>query len=390
MVKHFRTASRLKGISPSDIRRLFSLAQSIPGVISLGIGEPDFVPPPHVRDAAKQAFDEGKTHYMHTAGIPELRVALTKKTKRDYGLSYDPESEVLVTVGGTEAIFLALLTVINPGDEVLVPDPGFVCYRPSILMAEGVPVSMPLLEENSFTLNAEIVMPLITKKSRVIIINSPNNPTGSVFSHDDLAALARLAAEHDLIVISDEVYEKMTYDDAKHYCLPTFPSMRERTIVVNSFSKTYAMTGLRVGYAFGPKELIAPMKLTHQFTTACVSGPAQYAAISALEGPQNCVRDMVQEFKRRRRFLHARLNEIEGFSCGLPKGAFYMFPDIKEFEMSSKKFAAHLLNKAKVVTVPGSSFGERGEGYLRFSYATAHDKIEEALDRIEKAVKEFR
>jgi len=390
LVKHFKTAARLREISPSDIRRLFSLAQGIPGVISLGIGEPDFVPPPHARDAAKQAFDEGKTHYTPTTGVPELRVALMKKTKRDYGLSYDPESEVLVTIGGTEAIFLALLTVINPGDEVLVPDPGFVCYRPSILMAEGVPVSMPLLEENSFTLNAETVMSLITKKSRVIIINSPNNPTGSVFSHGDLAGLAKLAVEHDLIVISDEVYEKMTYDDAKHYCLATFPSMRERTIVVNSFSKTYAMTGLRVGYALGPKELIAPMMLAHQFITACVSGPAQYAAISALEGPQNCVRDMVQEFKRRRRFLHARLDEIEGFRCGLPEGAFYMFPSIQEFGMSSKKFAAHLLNRAKVVTVPGSSFGECGEGYLRFSYATAHDKIEEALDRIEKAVKGFR
>jgi len=389
-VKHFKTAARLREISPSDIRRLFSLAQGIPGVISLGIGEPDFVPPPHIRGAAKQAFDEGKTHYMPTTGIPELRVALMKKTKRDYGLSYDPESEVLITIGGTEAIFLAFLALTNPGDEVLVPDPGYVCYRPSILMAEGVPVSMPLLEENGFTLNAETVMSLITKKSRVIIINSPNNPTGSVFSRNDLAELAKLAVEHDLIVISDEVYEKMTYDGAKHYCLATFPGMRERTIVVNSFSKTYAMTGLRVGYVLGPKELIAPMMLAHQFITVCVSGPAQYAAISALEGSQNCVRDMVQEFKRRRRFLHARLNEIEGFRCGLPKGAFYMFPDIQEFEMSSKELADYLLESAKVVTVPGSAFGECGEGYLRFSYATAYDKIGEALDRIEKAVKEFR
>jgi aminotransferase len=390
LIKHSRTAARLREIRPSDIRRLFSLAQGIPGVISLGIGEPDFVPPPHVRDAAKQALDEGKTHYTPTPGIPELRVALMKKTKRDYGLSYDPESEVLVTIGGTEAIFLALLTLIDPVDEVLVPDPGFVCYRPSILMAEGVPVSMPVIEENNFTLNAETVMSLITKKSRVIIINSPNNPTGSVFSHDDLAGLAKLAVEHDLIVISDEVYEKMTYDDAKHYCLATFPGMRERTIVVNSFSKTYAMTGLRVGYALGPKELIAPMTLAHQFASACVNGPAQYAAASAIEGPQNCVRDMVQEFKRRRRLLHARLNEIEGFRCDLPKGAFYMFPSIREFEMSSKTFADYLLSRAKVVTVPGSSFGEFGEGYLRFSYATAYDKIEEALGRIEKAVKGFR
>jgi aspartate/methionine/tyrosine aminotransferase len=248
---------------------------------------------------------------------------------------------------------------------------------------------MPLLEKNSFTLNAETVMPLITDKSRVIIVNSPNNPTGSVLSYHDLAGLAKLAVERDLIVISDEVYEKIIYNRTRHHCLATFPNMHERTVVVNSFSKTYAMTGLRVGYALGPKNLIAQMTLAHQFTTACVSGPAQYAAISALKGPQGCVRDMVQEFKRRRKLIHARINEIEGFRCCLPKGAFYIYANIQGFGLSSGELADYLLDRARVLTVSGSAFGEYGEGYLRFSYASAYEKIEEALGRIEEAVNEF-
>ncbi|UCG45200.1 MAG: pyridoxal phosphate-dependent aminotransferase [Candidatus Bathyarchaeota archaeon] len=386
-MKRINKPERLQGIIPSDIRRLFSLAQSIPGVISLGIGEPDSLPPPHIRDAAKRALDEGQTHYMPTAGTLELRNALTEKARHDYHLQYDPTSEVLVTIGGTEAIFLALLTLIEPGDEVLIPNPGFVCYRPSVLMAGGIPVSMPLLEENNFTLNAETVMPLITDKSRVILINTPNNPTGSVFPYNDLAGLAKLAVERDLVVISDEVYEKITYDNSRHHCLATFPNMHERTVIVNSFSKTYAMTGLRVGYALGPESLITPMILAHQFITACVSGPAQYAAVAALNGPQDFVRDMVKEFERRRRLLHTRLNEIEGFKALLPKGAFYIFVDIRAFSRPSREFASYLLDKARVLTVAGSAFGEYGEGYLRLSYASAYEKIEEALDRVEETVK---
>jgi len=385
----FKIATRLSGIKPSGIRRLFDLAQGIPDVISLGLGKPDFVSPSHVLEAAKQAMNKGKTHYTPNAGIPELREGLVKKAKENYGLPYDPQSEVLVTAGGTEAIFLALTALVNPGDEVLVPDPGFVCYEPNVLLAGGVPVSMPQFEENDFKLNAEVVMPLITDRSRVMIMNSPNNPTGSVLSHDDLAGIAKLAVERDLIVISDEVYEKILYDNAKHYCLATFPRMRDRTIVVNSFSKTYAMTGFRVGYALGPKELIASMLKGHQYVTACANAPAQYAAVAALEGPQSFTENMVQEFDRRRRLLHSRLNEIEGFRCVLPKGAFYAFVNVKQFGASSEKFADYLFDKGKVVTVAGSSFGKHGEGYLRFSYATAYNKIKEALDRVEKAVKKF-
>jgi len=390
ILKRIETAARLRGIRPSGIRRMFALAQAVPGVISMGLGEPDFVPPPHVLERAKRALDEGKTHYTPNTGIPELREALAKKVTRDYGLSYDPESEILITVGGTEALFLGLHALINPGDEVLIPDPGFVCYESDVLMAGGVPVSTPQYEVKGFRLDAQDVMPLITDRSRVMIINSPNNPTGSVLSYDDMMRLAKLAVECDLIVISDEVYEKVVYDDARHYCLATFPGMRERTLIVNAFSKTYAMTGLRVGYALGPKELIASMVTMQQFAVACVDGSAQYAALAALEGPQDFVGDMVREFDRRRRLLHSRINEIKGFRAILPKGAFYMFPNIEGFGVPSQKFVEYLFNKGKVVTVPGSAFGKYGEGYLRFSYATAYNKIEEALDRIEKAVKVFK
>jgi len=390
LLKHFKIAERLHGMRPSGIRRMFTLAQGVPGIISMGLGEPDFTPPPHVLEGVKRALDEGKTHYTPNAGIPELLEALAKKTKKDYGLSYDPGSEILITVGGTEAIFLALLALINPGDEVLIPDPGFVCYEPGALMAGGIPVSMPILEGKDFRLDAHDVMPLITDRSRVMIVNSPHNPTGAVLSYDDIVGLAKLAVEHDLIVISDEVYEKIIYDGTQHYCLATFPKMRERTLVINSFSKTYAMPGLRVGCVFGPEEMISAMVRIQQFAVACVDGPTQYGAVSALEGPQDFVGNMVREFDRRRRLLHSRINEIEGFRSTLPKGAFYMFPNIKGFGVPSEKFVEYLLVKGKVVTVAGPAFGKYCEGYLRFSYATPYDKIEEALHRIEKVVKDVR
>jgi len=381
-----KKAERLENIKPSGIRRLFALTQNMPNLISLGLGEPDFTPPVHVLEAAKQAIIEGKTHYTPSNGIPELLEALAKKFTREYGLFYNPENEILVTVGATEAVFLALLAFINPGDEVLIPDPGFVCYEPAVLIAGGTPVSMPMLEDDGFKPDIETVTSLITEKSRVIILNFPNNPTGSILTYDELAELAKLAVEKDLIIISDEVYEKIIYDNAKHYCLATFPGMRERTIVVNSFSKTYAMTGFRVGYALGNEDLISPMLLTHQFTVACVDGPAQYAATAALEGPQKFVSEMISKFDKRRRLVYRRLGEIEGFNCFLPKGAFYAFPNIKLFKTTSADFSEFLLKEAKVAVTPGSSFGKYGENYLRFSFATSYEKINEALDRIEKAV----
>ena len=390
MVQDFKPAERLKRIKPSGIRRFFSLAEGMPDVISLSVGEPDFTPPKHALAAGWQAAKGGKTHYAPTNGIPELRESLAQKAYRDYGVHYDSNSEILITVGGTEAVFLALTGLLNPGDEVLIPNPGFVVYEPGVLLTGGVPVHVSLFEKNNFRPSIDDVTSLITDKSRVMVLNFPNNPTGATLSYDEVAALAKIAVERDLIVISDEVYEKIIYDNAKHYCLATFPEMRERTLVVNSFSKTYAMTGLRVGYVYGPKELISYAWLVHQYMVACVNSLAQHIALAALTGPQDFVKNMVTEFGRRRRLVYKRLNEIEGFNCTLPKGAFYVFPDIRSFGMSSEKFSEFLLKEAHVTVVPGSAFGTHGEGYIRISYATSYEQLEEALNRIEKAVKRLR
>ncbi len=386
----FEPAERLKSIKPSGIRRFFSLARGMPDVISLTLGEPDFAPPKHALDAGSRAAEEGSTHYTQTNGISDLREALAQKVHRDYGLHYDPQSEILVTVGGTEAIFLSLMSTINPGDEVLIPNPGFVLYEPSVRLAGGVPISVPLLEKNRFEPSINDVMSLITDRSRVIILNFPNNPTGAMLSYSEVAALAKIAVERDLIVISDEVYEKIIYDDTKHYCLATFPGMRERTLVVNSFSKTYAMTGLRVGYVCGPRDLISSAWLVHQYTVACVSSLAQHIALAALTGPQAFVQNMVGEFDKRRRLVNKRLTEIEGISCTPPKGAFYVFPNIEGFELSSEDFAQFLLREGRVTVVPGSAFGSYGEGHIRISYAAAYRHLEEAFERMEKAVKILR
>jgi aminotransferase len=374
----------LQELAPSGIRRFLAFAHK-PGFVNLGIGEPDFKPPPHVLEAARCALAEGRTHYAPSRGIPQLRDALSVKYRREYTLSYDPESEILVTVGATQAMSLALSALVNPGDEVLIPDPGFVCYKPAVMIAYGTPVSIPLHKRDGFRINVETVRSLITKKSRVVIVNSPSNPTGAVWTYAELRALARLAVEEDLVVLSDEVYEKITYDGVRHYCLAALPGMRERTIVVNSFSKTYAMTGLRVGFAVGPANLVSSMLLVQQFTAACVNGPAQYAAAAALEGSQAFVPEMVGELDRRRRFILRRLDELSGFECVQPKGAFYVFPDITEFRKSSEEFSRFLLKEAKVIVAPGSSFGNYGQGFGRLSYAASHENVAKALDGIEAA-----
>jgi aminotransferase len=387
LISQFTPAKRVKNLKPSGIRRFFQIAQETPDAINLSVGEPDFCPPRYALEAGWQAAKEGKTHYAPTNGIPELRKALAEKAYHEYGLKYDPDSEILITVGGTEAVFLALTALIDPGSEVLLPNPGFVLYQPSTFLTGGVPVSIPLLEANEFRPSIDDVTSLITKKSRVMILNFPNNPTGAILSHDEIAGLTELAVNHDMIVVCDEVYEKIIYDDARHNCLATFPKMPERTLIVNSFSKTYAMTGLRVGYVYGPKELISALWLVHQYTVACVDTLSQYVALAALTGPQNIVKDMVAEFDKRRLLVYKRLNEIEDINCSLPKGAFYVFPNIKKFGMSSEDFAEFLAKEAKVITVPGSAFGSHGEGYIRISYAASYRLLEEAMNRIEKAVK---
>ncbi len=390
MVSNFKPAERLKSVNPSGIRRFFALAQETPDCVNLSVGEPDFCPPLRVLNAGSKAGKCGKTHYEPTNGVFELRRALASKASRDYALRYDPHSEILVTVGGTEAIFAALYGLVNPGDEVLVPNPGFVLYEPCVRLAGGKPVPVPLREHTEFKMDPEDVTSLISDKSRVIILNYPNNPTGSVLSHEEIKDLCKIAVERDLIVISDEVYEKVIYDGARHYSPASLPGMRERTLVVNSFSKTYAMTGLRVGYVYGPEDLISALWLVHQYVVACVNSISQYAALEALTGPQDFVDSMVTEFDRRRHLVYERLREIEGFSCMLPKGAFYAFPNVESFGMPSEQFADFLAKKARVVTVPGSAFGSMGEGHIRISYAAAYSELEKALDRIEQAVKDLK
>jgi len=389
LVRPLEPVERLKAIKPSGIRRFFCLAQEMPVCYNLSVGEPDFCVPAHALDGGWQAIKGGRTHYAPTNGVPELRETLAQKAYRDYRLNYDPNSEILVIVGGTQAIFIALMGLLNQGDEVLIPDPGFVVYEPCVLLAGGVPVHVPLREDNDFRPSIDDVTSLITDKSRVMIVNYPNNPTGSVLSYDEVAALSKIAVERDLIVISDEVYEKMVYDGARHYCLATFPGMRERTLVISSFSKTYAMTGLRVGCVYGPKDLVSPLWLVNQYIVACVDTFSQYVAAAALKGPQKCVEEMVKEFDRRRHLVHGRLNEIGGFKCQLPKGAFYAFPNIKYSGLSSEQLAELFVKEASVLTVPGSSFGAHGEGYLRLSYASAYKDLEEAQNRMESALRKL-
>jgi aminotransferase len=370
--------------------RFFTLGRNTPNSIDLSLGEPDFSVPKRALRAGWKAITEGKTRYEPTNGSAELRRALTEKAFVDYGLEYDPETEVLVTVGATEAISLAMLGLLNPGDEVLIPNPGFTAYEPCVTLAEGRAIGIPLLERNEFRPSKHGVMSLLTPKSRVMLLNFPNNPTGAVLSHGESIQLAEIATERDMVVISDEVYEKVVFDGRRHGCMGSLPGMQERTLVVGSFSKTYAMTGMRVGYIYGPKELIASLWLLHQYFVACVDSVAQQIALAALTGPQRCVDKMMNEFKRRRDLVYERLNGIDGMKCTLPRGAFYAFPNIKSFKMSSERFSEFLLKEAHVITVPGSMFGSLGEGYIRLSCTVPYGQLEEALDRIERAVKKLK
>ena len=388
-IPEFQPARRLKRMKTLEMGRFFVLARQLPRCINLSLGEPDFPLPKTALDAGWKATKEGKTRYEPTNGLPELREALAEKAYSDYGVRYDPDSEVLITVGATEAISIALLALLNPGDEVLISDPGFVAYEPCVALSGGVPVSIPLREKNHFKPSVRDVTSLLTPESRVMLLNFPNNPTGSILSHEEAIRLAKIAAERDMLVNSDEVYEKIVYEGTKHECMAALPRMRERTLVVGSFSKTYAMTGLRVGYVYGPKELIAPLWTLHQYLVACVDSIAQHIGLAALTGPQQSVGKMVKEFSRRRDLVHERLNKIEGVICALPGGAFYAFPNIGSFDMSSEQFSGFLLKEAQVITVPGSMFGRLGEGYIRLSYTTAYSKLEEALDSIEKALKKL-
>ncbi len=380
-------SQRIQLIRSSGIRKLFDLARTMGDVISLGIGEPDFDTPPHIREAAKRALDAGYTRYTPNAGFPDLREALSAKVVQVNGLDYTPQ-EVLVSGGGcTGALLLALLALVDPGDEVIMSDPCFVVYEAVARIVGATPVFVVVREEEDFRLIPKDVEKSVTPKTKLIILNSPSNPTGGVQRREDIAGIAEVARKHDLYVVSDEVYETMLYEGMRHQSIAAIEGMRHRTVTVNSFSKTYAMTGWRIGYAVGARKIIDQMIKLQQYTMVHAPAISQRAALAALNGPQNFIERMVTVFDERRRFLVPRLNEIEGFRCPTPKGAFYAFPNVEGLGKLSKDLAQFLLQSGGVAVVPGSVFGAGGEGYLRLSYAQPLDKLEEACNRIEKAVK---
>jgi aspartate/methionine/tyrosine aminotransferase len=372
----------------SGIRKVFERAKALERegrpVIFLETGRPDFDTPAHIKDAAKQALDAGDVHYTSNYGTPALRAAIADKLRCDNGLSYDPETEILVSVGAAEAILAAFLALAGPGDEVLYPEPGWVNYAAAARLAGAVPVPVPLREASGFQMDPDEVRRRLTPRTRLLVVVSPHNPTGAVQSPESLRALAELAVRHDLVVVSDEIYEKILYDDLIHVSLASFPGLRERTITVNGFSKAYSMTGWRLGYAAAPPPFIQAMNRVHQYNVSCACAFAQAGAVAALRGPQDCVAAMVREFRRRRDLVVPALNDIPGLACLRPGGAFYVWLNIQGRRMTSEDFALRLLETAYVSLVPGPVFGESGQGYVRLSYANSYERLAEALDRVRR------
>jgi len=384
LAKRSLTSARVARLPASGIRRFFDLAAGIPGVISLGVGEPDFVTPDAFRDAAVRSIKEGKTQYTSNYGLLALREAIAAHTKRRRGVSYDPLSEILVSVGVSEAVDLALRATLNDGDEVIVADPSYVAYVPGIVLAGGVPVAVPTDEANAFRLLADDVRRAITPRTRAILLGFPNNPTGAVLEAEDIRGIAALAKEHDLLVYSDEIYDRLVYG-TEHHSILDEQDMKERTIYLAGFSKAYAMTGWRVGYACAPAEIIEQMMKIHQYTVMCVPTAAQYAALEAMRGGEAEVQRMVAEYDQRRRRMYERFNAM-GLHCFEPRGAFYCFPNVASTGLSDDEFCERLLKEEQVVVVPGNAFGGRGVGHVRACYAASMEKIDAACDRIERFV----
>ncbi len=374
---------RVQSVPPSGIRRFFDIAATMKDVISLGIGEPDFVTPKPILEAGVASLHRGETQYTSNSGTIEFRQALSRHLHKLYGVHYDPETEVLATVGVSEALYLALTAILDPGDEVIVPQPCFVAYTAEVLFAGGVAVTIDTRVEDDFQATAEAIERAITPKTKALLIGYPNNPTGAVTSRENLAQIAQLAEKYDLVVISDEIYDRLVYGGFEHVCFPALPYMRERTILLGGFSKDYAMTGWRLGYAAAPPDLLAAMRKIHQYTIMSAPTTAQVAGIEALENGERFVREMVAEYDRRRTMLIAGLNTL-GLDCFEPKGAFYAFPSIAKSGMDENHFAEALLEEERVAVVPGSAFGASGTGFVRLSYATAYEKLEEALNRMER------
>lgn len=378
-------SQKVNNISPSGIRKFFDLLSSLEGVISLGVGEPDFVTPWHIREAATYSLERGYTMYTSNYGMLELRQELAGYLERHYGVSYQHEREILITVGVSEGLDLAMRAILNPGDEVIIPEPWYVSYPPCVILAGGIPVFVPTSKQNNFALKAEDVEPLINKQTKAILIGYPSNPTGAVMPREELSKIARLAQKYNLLVVSDEIYARLVYG-VEHTCFASLPGMKEQTILLGGFSKAFAMTGWRIGYIGANQQLIEAMVKIHQYTMLCAPTMSQMAAIEALRSGEDDVDKMVKEYDRRRKFIVKRLNEI-GLPCFEPKGAFYAFPSIEATGMNSEEFAERLLMEERVAVVPGSAFGQCGEGFIRCCYATSLANIEEALKRMGRFVK---
>ena len=380
--------NKIVGIKPSGIRKFFDVVSEMKDAISLGVGEPDFETPWHIREEGIYSLEKGRTYYSSNAGIKELRIEICKYLKRRFELDYDPLKEVLVTIGGSEAIDMALRVMLEEGDEVILPQPSYVSYEPCVVMAGGKPVIVELKEEDEFKLTRKDLLAAITDKTKILILPFPNNPTGSVMSREELADIVDVIIEKDLFVLSDEIYAELTYGE-KHVSIASFPGMRERTVVINGFSKAYAMTGWRLGYAAGPEVIIKQILKLHQFAIMCAPTTSQYAAVEALRNGDPDVKMMCEAYDGRRRFLIHELRRM-GLSCFEARGAFYVFPCIKSLGMTSEEFATRLLMEEKVAVVPGTAFGDCGEGFLRISYAYSIDNIKVALERIERFVNAHR
>lgn len=376
------------GIKPSGIRKFFDIVSEMKDAISLGVGEPDFETPWHIRDEGIKSLEKGKTFYTSNSGLLELRQEMCNYLKRRYDITYRAREEVLVTIGGSEAIDIALRAMVDPGDEVLIPQPSYVSYEPCAVLAGAKPVIIELKHENQFRLTAEELEAAITDKTKILILPFPNNPTGAIMERADLEAIAKVIEKHDLFVISDEIYSELCYTE-KHVSIVNIPGMWERTILINGFSKSYAMTGWRLGYACGPEEIIAQMTKIHQFCIMCAPTTAQYAAIEALKNGDDDVAMMRESYDQRRRFLVHAFKQM-GLECFEPFGAFYIFPCIKEFGMTSDEFANRFLQEEKVAVVPGTAFGDCGEGFIRISYAYSMERLKEAIGRLQHFIQKLR
>jgi aspartate transaminase len=382
-------SDKITTIKPSGIRKFFDLVSEMKDAISLGVGEPDFDTPWRIREEGIYTLEKGKTYYTSNSGLMDLRIEISRYLERRFGLNYDAEKEIIVTVGGSEGIDLAFRAMLNPGDEVIIPEPCYVSYVPCVMLADGVPVTVNLKEENDFKLTKEQLLSAITPRTKILVLAFPNNPTGAVMTKEELEEIAEVVKEKDIFVVSDEIYAELSYGNTRHCSIASIDGMKERTIVINGFSKAHAMTGWRLGYACGPEVIIKQMLKIHQFAIMCAPTNSQYAAVEALRECDDAVEEMRNEYDRRRRFMLSKLRGM-GLKVFEPYGAFYIFPNIAEFGLTSDEFATRFLTEERVAVVPGTAFGDCGEGFLRMSYASSLSNLKTAMERLEKFIDRLR